>query len=146
MAEQDLIATARETIEAFNASDWDRLRALLNEDSVYNELGTQRQFQGPDAFVEIMQGWRAAFPDVEGTVTNAIASGNTVALEISWQGTHTGPLESPGGTIPASGKALVMSTQVIVFEGNKVKENRQYFDSLTLLQQMGVVLAAQEQA
>ena len=147
MAEQDLTATARETIDAFNASDWDRLRALSNEDSVYNELGTQRQFQGPDAFVEVMQGWRTAFPDVEGTVTNAVASGNTVALEISWKGTHTGPLESPGGTIPASGKAWsVAAIQVIEFDGGKVKENRQYFDMLTMLQQIDAVPAAQEQA
>jgi steroid delta-isomerase-like uncharacterized protein len=106
MAEQELIATARETIEAFNAADWDRLRALQTEDCVYNELGTQRQFQGPDEFVRVMQGWKQAFPDVQGTVTNAIASGNTVALEISWKGTHTGPFETLDGTIPASGKAL----------------------------------------
>ncbi len=147
MAEQELIATARETIEAFNASDWDRIRALSTEDCVYNELGTQRQFQGPDEFVRVMQGWKQAFPDVQGTVTNAIASGNTVALEISWQGTHTGPLETLDGTIPASGKALVISTiQVIEFDGGKVKENRQYFDSPTLLQQIGAVPGAQVQA
>ena len=147
MAEQELIATARETIEAFNAANWGRLRALQAADSVYKELGTQREVQGPDGFVDIMRGWKQAFPDATGTVTNAVASGNTVVLEISWQGTQTGPLEAPEGTIPASGKTMdLASTQVIEFEGNKVKENRQYFDSLTLLQQIGAVPTAKEQA
>ena len=32
------------------------------------------------------------------------ASGNTAVLEVTWKGTHTGPLTTAEGTIPASGK------------------------------------------
>ena len=39
-------------------------------------------------------------PDVKGSVTNAVASGNTVVLEVTWEGTHTGPLAGPKGAIP----------------------------------------------
>jgi hypothetical protein len=41
---------------------------------------------------------------------------------------------------------VISTIQVIEFEAGKVEENRQYFDSQTLLQQIGAVPAAQEQA
>ncbi len=76
-------------------------------------------------------------PDVKGTVTNALASGNSVVLEITWEGTQTGPLETPDGTIPASGKrAVTPATWVFDFEGDKIKESRQYFDMVTFLSQI----------
>jgi steroid delta-isomerase-like uncharacterized protein len=137
MAEQDLIRLARESIDAFNAGDWQRYKATLTPDSVYNELGTQRRIQGPDQILQALQGWKQAMPDAKGTVTNALASGNTVALEITWEGTHTGPLVGPGGTIPASGKRQVTPAAFLMtFEGDKIKEGRQYFDMMTLLQQI----------
>ena len=74
-------------------------------------------------------------PDPNGTVTKAIASGTSVVLEITWEGTRTGPLESPGGTIPASGKHQVTpASWVVDFEGEKVEESRHDFDTLTFPQ------------
>ena len=73
-------------------------------------------------------------------MTNAFASGNTVVLEITWQGTHTGPLEMPNGTIPASGKRQsTPSAWIFQFEGVKIKESHHYFDMVTLLQQIGAM-------
>ena len=91
----DLAKIAREAVDAFNASDWERTKALMTPDYLYNEVGTQRRIQGPEEAVAALQGWKKAMPDAKGTVTNAFASGNTVALEITWEGTHTGPLEGP---------------------------------------------------
>ena len=146
MAEQDLIQLARDNIDAFNAADWSRMRDLFAPGSVYDELGTQRRLEGADQTIETMQGWKQAFPDAQGTVTSAIASGNNVVIEIRWEGTHTGPLQSPTGPIPASGKRQVTpAVMVLDFEGDKIRESRHYFDSLTLLQQIGAV-PAQEQA
>ena len=140
MAEQDLNKIARENIDAFNAGDWERFKAPLAPDCVYNEMGTQRRIQGPAQIVQAMQGWKQAMPgtDAKGTVTNALASGNTAVLEITWEGTQTGPLVGPGGTIPPSGKRHVTPAAFLMtFEGDRIKEGRQYFDSMTLLQQLG---------
>ena len=41
-----------------------------------------------------------------GTIECSIASGSTVVQELTWQGTHTGPLLGPGGTLPATGKRI----------------------------------------
>ncbi len=136
----DLVKIAREVVEAFNASDWERTRALMTPDYLYNEVGTQRRIQGPEEVVAALQGWKEAMPDATGTVTNAFASGNTVTLEITWEGTHTGPLEGPTGTIPASGKRQVTpSAWILTFEGEKIKESHHYFDMLSLLAQIGAI-------
>ncbi len=138
MAEHELIEIARETIAAFNAADWERLGASIAPDVVYDELGTQRRTEGWELYREAMQDWKRAFPDATGTITNAFASDNSVTLEITWEGTHTGPLEGPAGTIPASGKRQVTdAAMVFSFDGEKVAECRHYFDSMTLMQQIG---------
>jgi steroid delta-isomerase-like uncharacterized protein len=138
MAEQDLIRVARENIDAFSAGDWQRFRATMTPDIVYNELATQRRVEGPDAYLQLARGWKEAFPDGRGAVTNAFVSANTVTLEITWEGTQTGPLTGPAGTIPASGKAMKFrAAGVITIQGEKIKEFNHYFDLMTMLQQIG---------
>lgn len=134
----EIVKLARKQIDAFNTGDWDQLRAMLASDSSYDELGTQRKIEGPEKIVELFRGWKTAFPDAVGTVTSAVASGNTAALELTWKGTHTGPLETAEGTIPASGKRQeTPAACFFTFEGDKIKESRHYFDSMTLLKQIG---------
>ena len=140
MAEQDLIRIARDVVDAFNASDWDRSRAALTPTSVYNELGTQRSLKGTDEIIEAFQSWKEAMPDVKGTIENCVASGTTVTMEVIWNGTQTGPLTGPTGTIPASGKSQTTpAAWVFDFDGEKIKESRHYFDMVTLLTQIGAM-------
>ena len=85
---------------------------------------------------------KAAMPDARGNVKNALSSGNSVALEVVWEGTHTGPLMTPGGTIPPSGKhQTTPGVLVCEVEGGKIRTSRNYFDILTLLQQIGAAPA-----
>jgi steroid delta-isomerase-like uncharacterized protein len=138
MTTDEIVKLARKQIDAFNTGDWEQLRAMLASDARYDELGTQRKIDGPDKIVELFRGWKTAFPDAVGTVTSAVASGNKAALELTWKGTHTGPLETAEGTLPASGKRQeTPAACFFTFEGDKIKESRHYFDSMTLLKQIG---------
>jgi steroid delta-isomerase-like uncharacterized protein len=135
---QELVQIARTQIDAFNRSDWDRMRGLLASDAQYHEFGTERAIQGPEQIIELFKGWKAAFPDAAGTVTSSVASGETAVLEVTWKGTQTGPLTTAAGTIPASGKSQETPAAVVyVFEGAKIKASRHYFDAMTLLKQIG---------
>jgi steroid delta-isomerase-like uncharacterized protein len=140
MSERNLIGVARDLIDAFNAKDSERFKKQLASNVVYDEVGTNRKSHGADAWLQVWEQWRSAFPDVKGTITNAVASGNTVVQEITWQGTHGGPLASPTGTVKPSGKRQITRTSlVLVFENDRVKESRLYFDMLSLLQQIGAM-------
>ena len=140
MAEQDLIRTAHGIVDAFNVSDWARCRAALAADSLYDEVGTSRRVRGVGEIIPCWQAWKKAMPDVKGTVTNTLATGNTVVLEVTWKGTHTGPLEAPKRTVPATGKQqTTRAGWVMSFESGKIKESRHYFDMLSFMQQLGVL-------
>lgn len=140
MAEQDVIRAARAVVDAFNASDWEKCKAAMTEDSVYDEVATSRTLRGVGEVIPVWQGWKEAMPDVKGTVTNACAAGNTVVLEVTWKGTHTGPLQGPSGTIPATGKQqTTRAGWVLSFDGGKIKESRHYFDMLSFMQQLGLL-------
>ena len=140
MADSDVVRVAREQVNAFSSGDWARMRGLLAADGVYDEPATGRHVQGADQIVQALEGWKQAFPDATGTITNALGSGNTAVLEITWEGTQTGPLAGPAGTIPASGKvAKVQAVQVLTVEDGKVKDTRHYFDMMGLLQQIGAL-------
>lgn len=138
LSTDEIVKLARKQVEAFNSGDWEQMRAMLASDSRYDELGTERKIEGPEKIVELFKGWKSAFPDAVGTVTSAVASGNKAALEVTWKGTHTGALETAEGTIPASGKRQeTPAAFFLTFEGDKIKESRHYFDSMTLLKQIG---------
>jgi hypothetical protein len=66
------------------------VRRVTTPDVVYDEVGTHRRVQGIDNVLPIWQGWTAAFPDSKGTFEKSYVSGNTVILEVTWRGTHTG--------------------------------------------------------
>jgi steroid delta-isomerase-like uncharacterized protein len=135
---EQMVKIAREQVDAFNSSDWERMRAGLTADARYDELATQRKVESPEQIVELFKGWKTAFPDAVGTVTSTVASGSIAALEVTWNGTQTGPLVTAEGTIPASGKRQETPAVIFfAFEGGKIKESRQYFDSMTLLKQIG---------
>ncbi len=140
MTTEDLVNAGRGVVGAFNAADWERCKAILADDSVYDEVGTSRCLTGHDEIIPALQGWREGMPDVKGTVDSTVVMGSTVVLEITWRGTHTGPLPGPSGTIAATGKEqTTRAGWVMEFEGSQIKRSRHYFDMLSFMKQLGVL-------
>ena len=134
----NIIETAKAATVAYNDKNWDKVKAAFAENSVYDEKGTGRRLQGVKQIIEAWQGWGKAIPDSKATFVAEHASGDTAVLEVVWKGVHTGPLQTPTGTIPASNKRIeVPACQVFKIEGGKVKSLTHYFDMATLLSQIG---------
>ena len=137
---QALTNTAKALIQAYNDKDWDRVKAGITADFVYDEVPTGRKVTGIDATLEAWKGWAQAFPDSKGAFHGAhVAQDGIVVLELSWQGTHQGALQTPKGAIAATGKRIdVRACAIIQIAGEKARSQRHYFDMATLLQQLGV--------
>ena len=136
---QALIDAAKAPLIAYNDKKWDKVKAGMTAGFVYDEIATGRKVEGADAAITLWQGWAQAFPDSKATFHAALASGNGVVLEVTWKGTHKGPLQTPKGSIPATGKSIEIRACVVAeLAGEKVKLQRHYFDMATLLQQLGV--------
>jgi steroid delta-isomerase-like uncharacterized protein len=136
----DIVHAAADLIDAFNEADWERFRAVIADDIVYAETGTGRRVEGADAYVELVRGWKAALPDVRGTISGELAGPGTVAQEVHWEGTHTGPMQTPGGTLEASGARVSVEASLWYrFDDDRAREVHHYLDVLTLLQQIGAI-------
>ena len=133
------INAAKAPIIAYGKKNWDAVRGSVSPRFVYDEVATHRKMQGADKVVACWQGWAAAFPDSKATFHNAFARGDTVVLEVTWRGTHRGPLETPTGQIAATGKRIeIRACMVCKIAGGKAQSMRQYFDMATMLRQLGV--------
>ena len=139
LSRQQLIDAAQAPLKAFNRKDWDAVIASITADFEYDEVATHRRVAGVDQLMPLWQGWAEAFPDAEASFDRSLPGENTVVLEVTWRGTHKGPLPTPSGPIPATGKRIdVRACVVTELAGEKAKLQRHYFDMATMLQQLGV--------
>ena len=130
--------TAKRATTAYNDKNWNTVKSAFAENAIYDEKATSRRVQGVDNIIEVWQGWAKAIPDSKATFVGEYATGDTAIIEVVWKGLHTGPLQTPTGTVPASNKRIELpACQVIKVEGGKVKSFTQYFDMATLLTQIG---------
>ncbi len=136
----DLVAIAKDHLEALAKGDWSTYRNGLTDNAVYDEEATQRRVQGADDYIKRIKEWKSAFPDMKATVKEAIAARDAVVLEVEWQGTHKGAFTGPMGSIPATGRQGKLPAMVLFrFEGEKIRETHHYFDLMTMLRDLGVM-------
>jgi steroid delta-isomerase-like uncharacterized protein len=139
---QSAVDIAKAQITAYNQKDWNAVAAALASGCVYDEVATHRRVQGIKDIETAWKGWATALPDSNASFDNVSVSGNTVTLEITWRGTHNGPLQTPTGALPPSGRKMdIRACQVVEVADGKVQAIRHYFDMATLLQQLGAFSA-----
>ena len=140
ISERQLVESAKAPLLGFNQKNWNAVRAGISPDFVYDEIATGRKVQGADQSIAVWQGWATAFPDAQATFDRELASGNTVVFQVTWRGTHKGPLQTPEGAIAPTGKRIdIRACMVVDVADDKAKAHSHYFDMGTLLQQIGTV-------
>jgi steroid delta-isomerase-like uncharacterized protein len=134
-----MIDIIKKHLADFGASNWSEYKASLSNECVYEEYATSTRVKGPDAAVQVAQKWKRAFPDARGTVMSSVMSGDTITVEIQWQGTQTGALESQFGAIaPTNKRVTVNAVEVFKLRNGQIVEARHYFDLLSMLTQLGI--------
>jgi steroid delta-isomerase-like uncharacterized protein len=97
-------------------------------------------FNGHAELRNFMAGFKQAFPDLVITHNNIIGYGEKVAVEFTATGTHTGPLQTPNGAVPASGKKVeVKVSEFWEWKDGKVSKITNYQDAATLMRQIGAM-------
>jgi steroid delta-isomerase-like uncharacterized protein len=141
---QAMIEAAKTMIIAYNDKNWERAKAAITPDFLYDEVATGRRIEGADETLAAWKGWAQAFPDSKASFDRSYVAGNdTVVLELTWRGTHKGPLGTAMGNIAATGKSIeVRALAIVELKGEKARSQRQFFDMATLLQQIGLKWSA----
>ncbi|QGN59225.1 ester cyclase [Nostocoides sp. HKS02] len=137
MADSANLATS--LYEAWNRRDFDTLASLAGPDTEIVLVGSGETLRGPEGARKYGTMWADAFPDGSITIDRVIPSGETVAVEFTGRGTHTGDLVTPMGVFPATGKSVTLQLcDVYEFRDGKVRSQHAYLDSGSLTAQLGL--------
>lgn len=125
-------------LKAIDTHDRDRVSNAYADDVEIRAPGTE--LDGRDAATAWMDAFIRAFPDLRHEILSTTEAGDTVALEARFTATHTGPLASPEGDIPPTGKAVdLVYADVLRFTNGHVSSEHVYFDQLDFLTQLGLL-------
>jgi len=96
-------------------------------------------FEGPDGFQAWMQAFFDAFPDIQHDHSDYKIEGDALATELRVWGTHTAPLVSPEGAIPATGRSMeIFATNRMTFSGDRIAAITISFDQEGFMHQLGI--------
>lgn len=136
--------TAREIsdryTEAINAHDVEAIAALYEDGATFSEPAGE--FTGREAIVGYWRVFFDAFPDLQGRDDFKAEADDTAINEWSVTGTHSGPLETPEGTIPPTGRRVTMrGCDALTVRDGLIQSHRAYYDQLGMMAQLGLAPA-----
>jgi hypothetical protein len=124
--------------QALASGDPAAIAALYTEDAILHE-GSQVA-RGREAIEESYAGLLRAFPDANPEFWNIMSCGEYFIYEGINRGTHSGPLATPEGEIPPTGRKIEVRFAFIAEMSPEglIQEDRTYFDSALMMQQLGL--------
>jgi steroid delta-isomerase-like uncharacterized protein len=135
----DNTTLARSLYDGFNSRDFDHEAALWADEGVMTNVGSGQEDHGPEGSRQSNRFWDEAFPDGRVTVHRVVAADPYVVVEFTGRGTHTGMLTTPEGSIPATGRSVTLEfCDVLQFRDGRVWSRRRYFDSGSMMSQLGL--------
>ena len=131
--------TAARFVTAFNAHDEKTLNELHASDIKFSAPGGFKATNAHEATAYAKR-WLTGFPHGKMTVRNEIVSAPWIVQEVTMEGTNTGPLEGPMGTVQPTSKHVVgKGVQILKIENGKITEVKIYFDMYDQLTQLGLI-------
>jgi steroid delta-isomerase-like uncharacterized protein len=140
MSAQDNAVLARRMYQLFSDDKFDDVLPLTTEDIEAVLIPFGQTFHGREGFVNFMRGFKSAFPDLRIDVTNQVATEDQVVNEFIARGTHIGPLQTPAGEIPPTGRNVdFVVCEVLRIKDGKVASLHNYQDAASLMRQLGLL-------
>jgi steroid delta-isomerase-like uncharacterized protein len=95
-------ALVRESVEAFNAGDTNKLLTIVAPDIVIHYAEMREPLHGRETWQHGFELIKRAFPDLEIRVGDLVAADDKVAVRLTLRGTHQGEFQG----IPATGRTI----------------------------------------
>jgi steroid delta-isomerase-like uncharacterized protein len=131
-----IIRKAYQTAENQDVAGW---IAAFTEDGTFTDESIPRTYRGPAELGLTVEVYAKAFPDMHRELHTVYVVGDIVVVQLSLQGTHTGPLELPAGTVPPTGKRMdAPCCDVFELVDGKIKRFDCYPSAAVIAQQLGL--------
>ena len=122
--------------EGFNTGNLAVVGEYVGPNFVNRDPGTPPLPSGPEGYKQLVTMYRTAYPDLHLTVDDLITEGDKVVVRWNARGTNKGELMG----MPPTGKQITLTgISILAIAGGKVVEQRTNWDTLGMLQQLGVV-------
>ncbi len=133
---EEIVRKAYSTAEV---QDLDGFRALFTADGVVRDESVGVEYSG-DQVVGIIETYAKAFPDMHRELYNVHVGEDTVVVELSLNGKHSGPLSMPFGTLRPTDKEMhAPCCDVWKLKDGKIHTFNCYTAATVILSQLGVL-------
>ena len=124
----------REHMESENRHDFDTTMKTFDHPR-YELIATDEVHDGEIAVARYYEETRAAFPDQRNELIALHHSDDAVIVEFDLLGTHDGPFRG----LPPTGRSFsCRMVALFLFDGDRLRCERVYFDSATIMRQLGI--------
>jgi predicted ester cyclase len=103
---------------------------------VFHDPANHEYWHGPKSVKRYAAMVRAAFPDLEYTVEDQIAEGNSVSTRHRASGIHEGELLR---LAPTGNRVEIAGISIMRIEGGKIEEIWENYDAPGMLQMLGLI-------
>jgi steroid delta-isomerase-like uncharacterized protein len=136
MSEGNKFVIRRSFEELWNKGNLSLADEFFAPNYAHHDPSTPDFGRGPESEKKRATLYRTAFPDLQLTIEDILAEGETVMARWSCRGTHKGDLSG----IASTGKQFTISgVSIARFTGGRMVEGWVNWDALGLMQQLGVV-------
>jgi ketosteroid isomerase-like protein len=130
------VRNAYATAEKMDLMGW---KSLFAEDGTFTDQSVRVTYQGADLDYPVRQ-YGTAFGDMHRELYNFWTVGDTVIVRLALQGTHTGPLATPFGTLPPTGNRMdAPCADIFELADGRIKRFDCYPEGSVILTQLGVI-------
>ena len=138
--EKEAIALLVDALSAWNARDVERMLSFLHEDHVLDSDTLPEPVVGLEAYRRYMEMYLRAFPDLRLDITQVIPNERFIVERWTAVGTHQGELM---GIAPTGRVTRIHGCSVYDITSRKILRSWRYWDTGTLLRQLGVLARAE---
>ncbi|MEZ0108538.1 steroid delta-isomerase-like uncharacterized protein [Catenulispora sp. EB89] len=133
---EKIIRAAYQVAEDQDVAGWS---AAFTEDGTFTDESIPHTYRGPAELGLTVEVYAKAFPDMHRELEKFYVVDNMVIVQLRLQGTHTGPLELPTGTVPPTGKRMdAPCCDVFELVDGKIKRFDCYAEGSVIAKQLGL--------
>ncbi|WP_042416434.1 nuclear transport factor 2 family protein [Streptacidiphilus anmyonensis] len=133
---EKIIRAAYQVAEEQDVPGW---VAAFTEDGTFTDMSIPLTYKGPEELGRTVEVYAKAFPDMHRELERFYVTGDIVVVQLRLQGTHTGPLETPAGTVPPTGKRMdAPCCDVFELVDGRIKRFDCYAEGSVIARQLGL--------
>ena len=140
MTKDEIKRMDEQALAAWDKHDANAFVGMFADNFTWYDWTMPQPIRDKAAARQYFDGWTAAIPDMKTTVVSRVIGDDSVASEITFSGTNTGPLVMGGKSLPPTNKKVVgRGSYITRFAGGKIVEYRSHPDVAGLMMQLGMM-------